>query len=127
MTLRRSQRKLKPRIIWEEKGAPSAASDPKITLKSERTDQKTALKPIATEPFLIVTKLNEKQLPELLRYDLSLELRYESSKSLVISLSELNIFQQLLTPAIIEKIVKAINIYIYIIREIVEELPFSRL
>jgi hypothetical protein len=48
MDLRRSQRQPKPRIIWEEKGAPSAARDPKITSRSVRTNEKTALKPIAT-------------------------------------------------------------------------------
>jgi hypothetical protein len=86
------------------------------------------LKPIATGPLLTVTKLNEKQLPELLRYDPSLELRYESSKSLAIGLPELDTFQQLLTPTIIKEIVKATNIYTQNIREIVEEeLSFNRL
>jgi hypothetical protein len=69
------------------------------------------LKPIATGPLSTATKLNKKQLSELPKYDPLFELCYESSKSLAIGLSELNTFQQLLTPAIIEKIVKATNIY----------------
>ena len=47
MELRRSQRQPKPKTMWEEKGA---AKDPKITKKNDRTEQKTALKPIAFGP-----------------------------------------------------------------------------
>jgi hypothetical protein len=43
--LRRSERKPKPITTWEQKGAPSAARDPKITKNSARTEKKTALKP----------------------------------------------------------------------------------
>ena len=50
MQLRRTQRVPKPKTIWEQKGAPSAAKDPKITKKNDRTEQKTALKPIAFGP-----------------------------------------------------------------------------
>ena len=32
-----------PKAAWEGKGAPSTASDPKITRKTARTAQKTAL------------------------------------------------------------------------------------
>jgi cell division septation protein DedD len=51
MTPRKSHRVHKPRKIREQKGAPSAAKDPKITKKISRTVEKTALKPIATRPL----------------------------------------------------------------------------
>ena len=51
MELRRSQREPKSRTIWEEKGAPSAAKDPKINKKTDRTEQKTALKSVVTRPL----------------------------------------------------------------------------
>lgn len=51
MELRRSQRQRKPKTIQEQKGAPSAASDLKVTRKAARTVEKTALKPIATGTF----------------------------------------------------------------------------
>jgi hypothetical protein len=43
MEPRMSQRKPKPTTIWEQKGAPSAAKDPKVTKKTARTEKKTAL------------------------------------------------------------------------------------
>ena len=63
MELRRSQREPKPRTIWEEKGAPSAAKDPKINKKTDRTEQKTALKPVVTGPLPETLEINENQLP----------------------------------------------------------------
>jgi hypothetical protein len=65
MTLRRSQRKPKPIIIWEEKRAPSAAKDLKIIKKTARTETKTALKPIATGPLLNAAGFDENYLSEL--------------------------------------------------------------
>jgi hypothetical protein len=101
MTLRRSQRKPKPVTIWEEKGAPSAAKDPKITKKTARTEKKTALKLIVTGPLPDAAGLDENHLPELPIYKPPLNLQYEPSESLAIGLSELDIFQRLLTPIII--------------------------
>ena len=97
MILRRSKRTPVPKTIWEEKGAPSAASDPKITKKAARTEQKTALKLITVGPLPETVELDEKDLPELLTYEPPLNLQFQTSKSLVTSLSELQIFQQLLT------------------------------
>jgi hypothetical protein len=66
--LRRSERKLKPAIIWEEKGAPSAAKDLKITKKNARTEEKTTLKPVATGPLPESIEFDEKHLSELSIY-----------------------------------------------------------
>jgi Transposase IS4 len=127
MTLRRSQRKQKPVTIWEEKGAPSAAKDPKITKKTARTEKKTALKPIATGPLPESIGLEEKQLPELPTYKPPLELRYEAPESLATGLSQLDTFQRLLTPDIINRIVKATNSYAVNARETDEEPdPYTR-
>ena len=111
MDLCRSQRTPKPVTIWEEKNAPSAAKDPKITKKSTHTKKKTALKPIAVGPLPNVIKLDENWLPELPTYIPLLELRYQASKLLATGLSELDTFQKLLTPSIIEEIIEATNSY----------------
>jgi hypothetical protein len=111
MTPRKSQRLRKPAIIWEEKGTPSAANDLKITKKTVRTIEKTALKPIATSPLLKAVGFDAAYLSKLFTYKLSLELQFQPSISLAINLSELKVFQQLLTPAIINRIVDAINSY----------------
>jgi hypothetical protein len=118
MMLRRSQRTPKPKTVWEEKGAPSAARDPKITKNSARTEKKTALKPIATGPL---PGLDEKHLPELPTYEPPLELRFEPSESLATGLSELYTFQRLLTPAIVDIIVESTNSYALNARETIEE------
>jgi hypothetical protein len=70
MILRRSKLTPVPKTIWEEKCAPSAASDPNITKKTARTEQKTALKPIAIGPLPVTLELDEKDLPELPMYEL---------------------------------------------------------
>jgi hypothetical protein len=111
MTLRRSQRKPKPVTIWEEKRAPSAAKDLKITKKNARAEKKTALKPIATGPLPESIGLDEKRLPELPTYKPPLDLLYEPPESLAIGLLQLDTFQRLLTPDIINRIVKATNSY----------------
>jgi hypothetical protein len=85
MILRRSQRIPRPKTIWEEEGAPSAARDPKITKQAARTEKKTALKPIAIGPL---SGLDEKRLPELPTYKLPLKLRFELSESRFSALKE---------------------------------------
>lgn len=111
MTPRKSQRLQKPATIWEAKGAPSAAKDPKITKKTARTVEKTALKPIATGPLPKAVGFDAAHLPELPTYKPPLELQFQLSISLATDLSELEVFQQLLTPAIIDRIVDATNSY----------------
>jgi hypothetical protein len=86
MTLRRSQRRAKPITIWEEKRAPPAAKDPKITKKSARIEEKTALKPIATGPL---PGLDKDNLPELPVFELLLKLQFQPLKSLAVGLSKL--------------------------------------
>ena len=121
MALRRSQRKPVPKTIWEEKGAPSAASDPKITEKTDRTVKKSALKPITVGPLPEELQLDEKQLPELPTYKPPLELRYTPSESLATGLLELETFQQLLTPNSIDRIVTTTNSYAFNARKSDEE------
>ncbi|KAF7506334.1 hypothetical protein GJ744_011907 [Endocarpon pusillum] len=111
MELRRSQRQPKPRTIWEERGAPSASRDPKITKRTDRTEQQTALKPIAIGPLPKTLEIDVNQLPDLPAYKPPLELRFERSKPLLEGLLELNTFQKLLTPAIINRIVESTNSY----------------
>jgi hypothetical protein len=55
----------KARTIWEQKGAPSAAKDPKITKKTARTAEKKALKPIATGPLSKIVDFDADHLLEL--------------------------------------------------------------
>ena len=43
MTSRKSQRKRKAVITWEEKDVPSAATDPKTPQKADRTTSKIVL------------------------------------------------------------------------------------
>jgi hypothetical protein len=75
MTLCRTARKIKPRTIWEQKGAPSIVKDPKIPRKAARTVKKNALKPIATGPLSEYTGLNKDYLPKLPDYILLFDLR----------------------------------------------------
>ena len=111
MDLRRSKRIPKPKTIWEAKGAPSAASDPKVTKNTARTEQRTALKPIAVGPLPKALKIDENQLPELPEYEPPLILQFQRSKLLAMGLSQLDTFQRLLTPAIIDRIVESMNSY----------------
>ena len=106
----------------EVKEAPSAASDPKITKKTARTAQKTALKPIVIDSLPNTIELDENDLPELPTYNPPLDLQFQSSKSLAMSISELETFQRLLTPAVIDRIVTATNSYAESAREIDEDL-----
>ncbi|KAF7504084.1 hypothetical protein GJ744_002849 [Endocarpon pusillum] len=111
MDLRRSKRIPKPKTIWEAKGAPSAASDPKVTKNTARTEQRTALKPIAAGPLPKALEIEENPLPELPEYEPPLILQYQRSKSLATGLSQLDTFQRLLTPAIIDRIIESTNSY----------------
>jgi hypothetical protein len=90
--LRRSHRTKAPRTIWEQKSAPSAASDPKITKKTARTEQKTALKPVAVSPLPETVKLNKKDLLKLPTYELPLKLQFQASELLATGLLELQTF-----------------------------------
>ncbi|KAF7506358.1 hypothetical protein GJ744_011824 [Endocarpon pusillum] len=92
MDLRRSKRIPKPKTIWEENGAPSAAKDPKITQKTDRTKQQTALKPVPVGPLSEALEFDANQLPELPDYEPPLDLRFQPSKSLATGLSELHTF-----------------------------------
>jgi hypothetical protein len=89
MTPRKSQRARRPITIWEEKKAPLAASDPKISKKSARDRPETALRSIATGPLSEASKLDEFHLPDLLIYDSPLKLRYKPSESNAIGLLKL--------------------------------------
>jgi hypothetical protein len=92
MILRRSKRTPVPKTVWEEKGAPSAASDLKITKKTARTEEKTALKPILIGPLSRIFENDEKELPELPTYEPPLDLQFKASKSFCTGLSELATF-----------------------------------
>jgi hypothetical protein len=111
MILRKSKRTPVLRTIWEEKGAPSAASDPKITKNTARTEQKTALKPIIISPLPEIPEINKQDLPELPTYESPLNLQFQASESLAIGCSALEIFQKLLTPKFIDQIIIATNSY----------------
>jgi hypothetical protein len=79
MTPRKSHRVRKARTIWEQKGAPPAAKDPKITRKTACTVEKTALKPIATGPLPIAVGFDADHLPELPTYKPLLDLEFQLS------------------------------------------------
>jgi hypothetical protein len=76
MTPRKSQRLRKPATRWKSEGTLSAAKDSKITKKSARTIEKTALKPIATGPLPKAVNFDAAHLSELSTYELSLELQF---------------------------------------------------
>jgi hypothetical protein len=111
MQPRQSQRIRKVTVAWEAKEAPSAASEPKLTSKTARNKPETALKPIAIKPLPESTKLDSNHLSELPIYTLPLELKYKPSKSNATGLSELETFQKLLTPAVVDLIANTINSY----------------
>ena len=93
MDLRRSKHIPKPKTIWEAKGAPSTASDPKVTKNTARTEQRTVFKPIVVGPFPKVLEIDENQLPELSKYESPLILQFQRSKSLTTDLLQLDMFQ----------------------------------
>jgi hypothetical protein len=123
MTPRKSHRVCKPRTIWEQKGAPSAAKDPKITTKTARTVEKTALKPIATGPLPKAVSFDANNLPNLPTYELLLDLKFKALESLTTGLLKLETFKKLLTPAIINTIITATNSYAENARRNTSELP----
>jgi hypothetical protein len=69
------------------------------------------LEPVATGPLPTAIGFDAAHLPKLSIYKPPLELQFQLSISLAINISELEVFQQLLTPAIIDRIVDAINSY----------------
>lgn len=123
MICRRTGRIRKARTIWEEKGALPATKDPKITKEAARTVEKTALKPVATGPLPKETGLDGNQLPELPDYNPPLDLEFQPAKSLAMDLPEFQIFQRILTMAIIDRIVIATNSYADRVRKKALELP----
>jgi hypothetical protein len=111
MTPRKSQRSRKPATTWEEKKAPPAASDPKLTVKTARNRPETALKPVPIGRLPKSTKLDHGRLPELPIYQPPLNLRYKPSKSIATDLTELQTFQQLFSQAVVNIIVDTTNSY----------------
>ncbi|KAF7502439.1 hypothetical protein GJ744_005803 [Endocarpon pusillum] len=65
-----------------------------------------------------VPEFDVKQLPDLPVYEPPLTLRFIPSKSLIQGLSQLDTFQRLLTPAIIDRIIESTNSYAKNAREI---------
>jgi hypothetical protein len=65
MTPRKSQRAPKPITIWEEKKAPPAASNLKVTEKTAQNQSETALKPVPVRPLPESTKFDHGHLPTL--------------------------------------------------------------
>jgi hypothetical protein len=92
MILHRLKRTLVSKTIYEEKGAPSIASNPKITKKTTRIEYKTALKSIIISLLSEIPEINEQDLPELSTYKPPLNLQFQASKSLVIGYLMLEIF-----------------------------------
>jgi hypothetical protein len=92
MSLRKSERKRKAVTIWEEKAVPHAVNNLKILRKAARTEQRTALKAIATGFLFKAIKIDSTAPPELPEYLPSFELRYKPSESIAAGLSELYTF-----------------------------------
>jgi hypothetical protein len=111
MTPRKSGRVSKPITIWEEKKAPPAASDLKITEKTARNRPETALEPIPIGQLPESTKFNYGRLPELPDYHPLLDLRSKPSESIATGLSILQTFLLFFTQAIVDIIVVATNAY----------------
>ena len=126
MTPRKSQRARKPITIWEEKKAPPAASDAKITEKTARNRPETALRPVATGPLPEAIKLDEFHLPDLPTYDPPLKLHYKPSESNATGLSKLQIFKKLFPQAVVDIIVEATNSYAENARENAKKLNYTR-
>ena len=126
MTSRKSQRSRRLVTIWEEKKAPPAASDPKITKKTARNRPETALRPVATGPLPKAVEFNEFQLPDLPTYEPPLKLRYEPSESSATGLPKLQIFKRLFPQAVVDIIVDATNSYAENARETAEKFSHAR-
>jgi hypothetical protein len=63
--------------------------------------EKTALKPIAASPLLKAVGFDVSNLPDLPMYELLFDFKFETLKSLIIGLLELEMFKKLLTLIII--------------------------
>jgi Transposase IS4 len=100
-----------PETGWKQTGAPPIALDPKITEETARTTQKTALKPVIAGSLPKALELDRNDLPKLSTYNLPLNLQFQALESLATGLTELETFQRLLTPTIVDRIVAATNSY----------------
>jgi Transposase IS4 len=83
--------------------------------------QKTALKPVAVGSLPKALELDENDLPELPTYLPPLDLQFQASESLATGLTELETFQRLLKPTIVDRIVTATNSYAENARKIDED------
>ena len=101
MDLWRSEHAWKPCTIWEQKGAPSAAFDSKISQKTAHIVKKTALKLVATELLPSQVTLEHNNLPDLPDYTSLLKLHFKHSKLLILLNIKLKAFQHFLMPEII--------------------------
>ena len=81
MTPRKSHLVRRPRTIWDQKGAPSPAKDPKITRKIAHIVEKTALKPVATGPISEAIGFDADNLPKLPTYKPPLDLEFEKTRA----------------------------------------------
>jgi hypothetical protein len=111
MPPRKSQRTPKPLTKWEEKRAPSAALDPKLTAQTDRTNPQTALKPVPIGPLPESTKFDDGHLRELPDYHPPLNLRYKPSESIATGLSVIQTFLLFFTQPMVDIIVLATNAY----------------
>jgi Transposase IS4 len=126
MLIRRSQRAPKPVTIWEEKKAPSAGSDPKLTAQTARNRPETALKPLPTGPLPESTKFDHDRLPELSIYHPPLDLRRKPSESIATGLSILQTFQLFFPQALVDMIIFATNAYANRRRQNRQERKYTR-
>jgi hypothetical protein len=85
--------------------------------------EKTALKPIVTGPLLKAVGFNADNLPDLPTDKAPLNLEFQAAESLAIELLELETFQKLLTPAIINRIIDVINSCVKNVRANASKLP----
>jgi Transposase IS4 len=118
---KQSKRISVPETGWKQTGAPPIALDPKITEETARTTQKTALKPVIVGSLSKALELDRNDLPKLSTYNPPLNLQFQASESLATGLTELETFQRLLTPAIVDRIVAATNSYAENARKIDED------
>jgi hypothetical protein len=111
MLQRRLQRVPKLITIWEEKKAPSAALDPKITTVTTRTRPETALKPVPAEPLPKTSKLDHGHLPNLPHYLPPFKIHYKAPQPVATGLSALQAFLLFFTQEMVDMMVFATNAY----------------
>jgi hypothetical protein len=80
MSQRKSQCIPKPITIWDEKKAPSPASDPNLIARTARNKPETALEPVSIGPLPESTKFDHGRLPKLPEYHPPLDLRQKPSE-----------------------------------------------